>query len=87
MSNRFINDHSVKRVQISKILRITAGGFHSWCESNVGMVRKPNNVILEANENALSEDIIDEFWQKTEKVLEPKWYQRLWNWIKSLFKR
>lgn len=45
MSQRFLNDHSVKKVQISKILRITAGKFHCWCDSNAGIIKKPNNAV------------------------------------------
>jgi len=38
------------KVKIFKIIKITAGGFHSWCESNVGRIRKPNhNIFLYRN--------------------------------------
>lgn len=33
------------KVLIYRIIKRTAGGFHSWCESNVGKIRKPNNNI------------------------------------------
>ena len=42
MSKRFLNDHSVRKVVVRKILSITAGKFHCWCESNVGKIRKEN---------------------------------------------
>ena len=69
-----------KKVQIYKMLKITAGGFHCWFESNVGVIRKPNNVI--------SDDVWNAFFPKPEpiKVLELKWYQKFWNWIKHLLK-
>ena len=34
------------KVDIFRIIKKTSGGFHSWCESNVGIIRKPNNKIL-----------------------------------------
>lgn len=81
------------KVKINKILRITAGRFHCWCDSNVGRIKKENKNVPEfiwdtflgkkpkVNENALSKDFVDKFWRKTEKKL--KWYQRLWNWIRK----
>ena len=32
-------------VHITKILRVTPGGFHCYCQSDLGIVRKPNNAI------------------------------------------
>jgi hypothetical protein len=32
-----------KKVHVYSIRRITAGGLHAWCESNVGLIRKPTN--------------------------------------------
>lgn len=29
-------------VNISKIIRTTAGRFHCWCDSNMGVIRKEN---------------------------------------------
>jgi len=34
-----------KKVRIYKILRTTPGQFHSWLDSNVGIIRKPNGSI------------------------------------------
>lgn len=30
-----------KKVILGKMIRKTAGGFHAWYESNVGIIRKP----------------------------------------------
>ena len=30
----------MKKVTITKVIKITAGGTHAWCESNVGVIRK-----------------------------------------------
>ena len=70
-----------KKITIYKILKITAGGFHCWCESNVGVIRKPNNVI--------SDDVWNAFFgiEPGLEVSELKWYQKVWNWIKSLFNK
>ena len=35
------------KVKINKILRITAGKFHCWCDSNVGVIKKENNKVPE----------------------------------------
>ena len=32
-----------KGVEVYRILGITPGGFHAWCLSNVGRIRKPTN--------------------------------------------
>lgn len=29
------------KVILGKLVKITAGGFHAWYESNVGLIRKP----------------------------------------------
>ena len=83
MSNRVINDHSVRKVEIYKIIRRTAGGFHSWCESNVGRIRKPNQNIVVVKKKILKP--IRDF------LIERKWYQRVWKqfyqWFIKLFKR
>lgn len=67
------------KVQIYNIIKRTAGGFHSWCESNVGRIRKPNNVV-----DMLVRKIDECF---AEEFLKPKWYQRFWYWIKNLFNK
>ena len=91
MSGKFLNDHKVKKATISKVLRITAGGFHCWCDSDVGIIRKPNNVI--------SDFIWDTFLGKEPKPIikkemtyrlkeeKLKWYKRIWRWVKSFFKK
>lgn len=74
---------------MSKVLRITAGRFHCWCDSNIGIVRKPNN--------AIPLFLWDAFYGKkpelktiakkemTYRLKEQKlkWYQRLLIWIKK----
>ena len=68
-------------VAINKIIELTAGKNHCWCDSDVGMVRKPNNAI-----RGRLWDIF--FNREIKKIIEPvklRWYQKLWNWIKSLF--
>lgn len=32
-----------KDVEIFRIVRVTPGGLHAWCESNVGLIKKPTN--------------------------------------------
>ena len=85
---------TISRVQISKVLRITAGRFHCWVDSSIGTIRKPNNTIPDF--------LWDSFYNKEIKVgtisakeikidkikpsdQEPKlkWYKRAWNWIKK----
>ncbi|MDD5016166.1 MAG: hypothetical protein PHW73_13910 [Atribacterota bacterium] len=97
MSNSFINDHKVGTVRISKILRITAGGFHAWCESNVGIIRKPGNVLsnlpcwydfwnLPKPEIKIVEDVVlPDVPEKIEPLL--KWWQKIWRFITNLLKR
>lgn len=88
MSNIFRNDHSVKKALLSKILKITPGGFHCWCDSNVGIVRKNNNEVPDflwdkfhgiKSRPIVSEPMIPII--RTENPSPKKWYQRLWNWI------
>ena len=85
MNQKFINDHSVNEVKITKIIKITACGFHAWCESNVGKIRKPINALVKLP-----------CWfdfkglpRPTEEIKEiyfEKWYKRLWNWILNWIK-
>jgi len=93
MSNRFLNDHSVRKVQISKILRITAGGLHCWCDSNVGIIKKQNVSVadflwdsfrgIDQKESLINKPMIPII--RTENPNPKKWWQKLWDWIKSLF--
>lgn len=81
------------KVILSKILKITAGGFHCWCDSNVGIIRKPNHAVpkflwdtflgQEPKESIVNKPMIP--IMRTEKPEEEKlkWYQRLQNWIKG----
>ena len=56
-----------EKIIITKILQTTAGKFHSWCETNIGLVvRKPNNKL----------DIQEKVYEKEN---EPKlnWFQKI----------
>lgn len=95
MSNRFLNDHSVRKVVLNKILKITVGGFHYWCDSNVGIIRKPSYAVPEfirdtflgtkpekEPQTIIKKEMI--YKLKREKL---KWYRRLWNWIVKFFSK
>jgi hypothetical protein len=36
-----INRKDRPKAKLIRIERITAGGHHAWCESNVGLIKKP----------------------------------------------
>lgn len=95
MSNKFINDHRGV-VRLRKIIKITAGGFHSWCEVEVAgeimRVRKPNNIIPQilwdkfyGKEPQLRDVITDEFiaGKKLKEKKKLSLWQRIWNWFKG----
>jgi hypothetical protein len=70
------------KVEIYKIIKRTSGRFHSWCQSTVGNIRKPNNKIREVLEEP------EEFVSSIPSVFvlnELSWYRKLWYWIKHLF--
>ena len=58
-------------VQLYKRLKITAGGFHSWWESSVGIIRKPNNSINYLDVRTKEERVEDSKIQSSTTV-EPK---------------
>ncbi len=76
------------KVDLYKIIKITAGHFHCWCDSNVGRIRKPNN--------AVPDRLWDEFGNQTISIKKEMisdtgtrpflipWWQRIWNWIKRI---
>jgi len=75
------------KVELYRIIKLTAGKFHCWCESSVGRIRKPNS--------AVPNHLWDEFNHKPIPVMEKEptkaeirlgWLQRFWNWIKRIFK-
>ena len=84
MSNKFINDHSVRDVEIYEIIKITSGGFHSWCKSNVGIIRKPNINISQSLWNKFKRIEPEKIVEQPKIVL--KWYHKIWNWFINLFK-
>ena len=80
-------------VEINKILKITAGKFHCFCESNVGIIRKPNNVISDSLWNVFngveSKQIVrvDAPTIETLKVLESKWYQKFCQFVRKIYSK
>ena len=71
------------KVDIFKIIRITAGGMHCLCESNVGVIRKQNHMVPQSFWNMFNGLEIVEIGS-----FEPRqrWYQRLWNFILKLLR-
>jgi hypothetical protein len=74
-------------VQIYKVIKQTAGGFHSWVESNVGVIRKPNNKIFI--------NIKPDLFKNTDFAISPNltaiiskksWFLRTWECIKRKLK-
>lgn len=54
---------------IFKIIRVTAGKFHCWCDSDRGIIKKENKNV--------SQHLWDDFEKKTPKVeTKLKWYQK-----------
>ena len=79
-----------------KIRKITAGGFHCWCDSDVGIIRKPNYAVPEA--------LWDVFYGRPKKIdyekdkdfaaviplrskVKLKWWQKLWYWFLGLIQK
>ena len=79
------------KVKIYKTIKQTAGGFHSWCKSNVGVIRKPNSSIECEVPIIFKEELIKQkekefvIAQELGVPLQQKWYLKAWIWIKSLF--
>ncbi len=67
------------KVEIYKVIKITAGGFHSWVKSNVGIIRKPNNKILLHFEPTKE--------KVEEKPQTKSWLQRFWEFVKKVIHR
>lgn len=68
---------------ISKIVKITAGKFHAWCESDVGIIRKPNGNIPKY----LWDIFFNREIKKIAKPIKLKWYQKLWKWFIKLLRK
>lgn len=67
------------KVRIYKIIRVTAGGFHSWCETNIGRMKKENK------------NIPEEVWssfrgKQSQKISKSKWSIKLWKRIMRFFR-
>jgi len=67
------------KIKVFRVVKATAGRFHSWCNSNVGLIRKPNIFLREE---------IETKWDRVEPVLIPiiSFIQKVINWIKKLFR-
>lgn len=65
---------------IHKVLRLTAGQYHCWCDSNAGIIRKENCNI--------PRDIWNPFAINIGLKSQPEisWWQKLWNWILKIIK-
>jgi hypothetical protein len=71
------------KVELYKVIKITAGRFHCWVDSNVGRIKKPNSAISEALWNEF--DGIKPA-PAPALITKLKWYQKLWLWILKLLK-
>ena len=70
-------------VHLIEKIKDTAGGFHSWWKSDVGIIRKPNSSISTDKEiEEFEKDIV----KKEEPVKETKlsFWKRLTNFFKGL---
>jgi len=65
-------------VQINKIIKITPGKFHSWCESNIGIIKKENKNI----QKYLLYNAEDKISVTKEGL---NWYQKLYQWLKTIW--
>ena len=74
------------KVELHKIINITAGKFHCWCDSSVGKIRKLNNVIPDRLWNEFHHVVIQTISKiPVEIPIRLNWLQRLWNQIKKIF--
>ena len=73
----------MNKVEIYDIKKRTAGGFHSWVNSNVGLIRKPNKDIPEITKIKKEEKEVGGVEDKRIKPvsIKLKWYQKVFNWI------
>ena len=74
-------------VEINKILKITAGKFHCFCESNVGIIRKPNNAVPNFLWNIFNG--IKSKKQIDVKLVKPesKWYQKFCQFVRKIYSK
>lgn len=97
MSNRFLNDHKIGKVEIHRILKITAGGFHAWVDSNVGRIRKPINALVKLScwfeFKGLSKpeelDITSDkpvILSELKEIHFERWYEKWWHWLLKLLR-
>ena len=65
-------------VQLLQKIKNTAGGFHSWWESDMGIIRKPNSKIFLHFEPKPKIEKIEEIPKKK------SWFQKFLEWIKKI---
>ena len=68
-------------VQLIEKIKDTAGGFHSWWKSDVGIIRKPNNNIklkpVQGEPKPMQEEA-----KPMQKI---SWFKKILNWLKVVF--
>ena len=88
-------------IKLLKIIKITAGGFHSWVEADIRgevvRIRKPNNAVARLLKSmqievepiyvpqAVASDFQGTSYGDMEIRDERSWWQKLVSWFKSLF--
>ena len=66
-------------------MKKTAGKRHSWVESNVGKIRKPNEKLVNLQVEDLSNQEEEVVIVNKPQVIKLNWYQKLWKWLSSIF--
>ena len=66
----------MKKPKIYEVIKLTSGGFHSWVNSSVGVIRKENRNIN------IFKTVVKPTAVNSNKL---SWYQALWNWLKKVF--
>ena len=61
-------------VQLIEKIKDTAGGFHSWWKSDVGIIRKPNNNIK-----------LKPVQGEPKPMQKISWFKKILNWLKVVF--
>ena len=74
----------LNKVKIFKVIRITAGRFHCWYESDVGIIKKENKNIPQLVWEMFHGKIKIEPRKIVEKP-KLRWYQRIFDWIYTIF--
>ena len=66
-------------VKIYKTIRLTPGGFHSWVDSEVGIIRKPNHMLYDVREPVAAIKPAAELI--AQPIVRHPWWLRLWAWL------